>query len=180
MKKVTIFGFSDAKPGSKEYRQAYQTGQLLAEQGFTIVDGGGPGIMQAASKGAKAGGGKTIGVTFHPHNMPFFEGRDPDNPLDQVIVSKNYVERTLKLLELGDAYLIFNGGTGTVSEFGMAWGLARLHFGHHRPLILFGRWWQTIMETFIKNMHIRPKARQVYRVVANPQDALQAVKELLS
>ncbi len=180
MKRVTIFGFADAKPSSPEYRQAFSTSRLLAKHGFTIVDGGGPGIMQAASKGAKAGGGKTIGVTFHPHDMPFFEGRDPANPLDKVIITKNYFERTLKLLELGKAYLIFNGGTGTVSEFGMAWGLARLHFGHHRPLILFGRWWQTIMHTFIKNMHIRPKARQVYRVVDSPQGALQAVEELLS
>jgi len=51
----------------------------------------------------------------------------------------NYVERTLKLLELGEIYVIFNGGTGTISEFGMAWGLARLYFGNHKPMVLFGQ-----------------------------------------
>ncbi len=179
MSKITVFGFADAQPQDQEYQQAYTTCRLLAQKGFTIVDGGGPGIMRAASEGAKAGGGKTIGVTLHPKDMPFFEGRDPQNPLDQVIVTHSYLARTLKLLELGDAYLVFNGGTGTVSEFGMAWGLARLHFGHHRPLILFGQWWQNIMDTFIKNMHIRPEARQVYRVVATPEEAVAAVTALL-
>ncbi len=180
MTKITIFGFADSSPQSQEYQQAFQTAKLLARAGFTIVNGGGPGIMAAASQGAKAGGGKTIGVILKPEQpLPFFEGRDPQNPLDQVIVCHNYLERTLKLLELGAAYLIFNGGTGTISEFGMAWGLARLHFGQHRPLILFGRWWQNIMTTFIKNMHIRREAKKVYRVVDSPQTALTALKELL-
>ncbi len=180
VKKVTIFGFADASVESREYKQAYETAKLLAEAGFVIVDGGGPGIMAAASRGAKAGKGQTIGVTFYPKNMANFEGRDLANPLDKEIKTGNYLERTLKLLELGDAYLIFNGGTGTVSEFGMAWGLARLHFGHHRPLVLFGQWWQEIMNTFAKNMHIRPEAEKVYRVVSTPNAAVGAVKELLS
>lgn len=179
-RQVTFFGFADARPQSWEYKQAYQTAKLIAKQGFTVINGGGPGIMKAASEGAKAGGGRTIGVTFYPRDMANFEGRDPDNPLDEEIKTENYLARTLKLLELGDAYLIFNGGTGTVSEFGMAWGLARLHFGHHRPLVLFGQWWQEIMDTFRQHMHIRPEAEKVYRVVTTPSAAVRAVKELLS
>ncbi len=179
-KKVTVFGFSEAKPEDQDYQDAYQTAKLLAQEGFVIVDGGGPGIMRAASEGAKAGGGKAIGVTFDPKGMTNFEGRDPNNPADEVIVAGNYVERTLKLLEMGDAYIIFNGGTGTISEFGMAWGLARLYFGHHKPLILFGSWWHQIMEVFAQNMHLRPEELQVYRIVTTPAEAVEEVKKLIN
>ncbi len=176
IKKIAIFGFSEAQPGEQLYQDAFQTAKLLAQKGFVIVNGAGPGIMRAASEGAKAGGGKTIGVFFKPVEMTRFEGRDPKNPIDKEVVVDNYVERTLKLLELGNAYVIFNGGTGTISEFGMAWGLARLYFGRHKPLILFGNWWEEIIEAFKKNMCLRGEELKVYHIVDTPQ---QAVKEII-
>ena len=100
-------------------------------------------------------------------------------PVDKEIISPNYVERTLKLLELGDAYIVFKGGTGTISEFGMAWGLARLHFGHHKPLILFGSWWHEVIEAFGRNMCLRPEELQVYRIVSTPEEVLREVVELI-
>jgi predicted Rossmann-fold nucleotide-binding protein len=133
--------------------------------------------MRAVSEGAKAAGGVTIGVTFYPKDITNFEGRDPNNPIDQEVVTRNYLERTLKLLELGDVYVIFKGGTGTISEFGMAWGLARLYYGHHKPLILFGKAWEEIIKAFINNMRIRPEDLKVYRIVTTPQEALEAIHE---
>ncbi len=134
--------------------------------------------MRASSEGAKAGGGKSIGISFNPKDMTNFEGRDPNNPVDQEIILGNYVLRTLKLLEMGDVYVIFNGGTGTVSEFGMAWGLAKLYFGHHKPLLLFGSFWHEILESFGKNMLIRPEELEVYRIVNTPQQVLAEVQKL--
>jgi len=90
----------------------------------------------------------------------------------------NYVERTVRLLEEGDIYIFFNGGTGTVSEFGMAWGLARLYFGHHKPLILFGEFWHEILEAFGRNMLIRPEEIRVYRIVTTPEEVLEEIKKL--
>jgi predicted Rossmann-fold nucleotide-binding protein len=84
----------------------------------------------------------------------------------------------LELLNLGDVYVIFNGGTGTISEFAMAWGLARLFFGHHKPLILYGEWWKEIMGTFVKNMRIREVELKVYKIVTSPQEVLQEIKKL--
>ncbi|MFZ5365888.1 MAG: LOG family protein [Patescibacteria group bacterium] len=178
IKNIAIFGFSQTKPGEKLYQDAYEVAKLLAEEGYAIVNGGGPGVMRAASEGAKAGGGKSIGIYFSPVGMTNFEGRDPENPLDEEILVPNYVERTLKLLEYGDCYIIFNGGTGTISEFGMAWGLARLYFGHHKPFILYGDFWQEIIEVFKKNMLLRDEELKVYRIVKTPQEALVAVREL--
>ena len=94
-----------------------------------------------------------------------------------MIVVENYLERTLKLLELGHIYVIFNGGTGTISEFGMAWGLARLYFGHHKPLVLYGDFWQEIIFAFTKGMYIRAEERNVFKIVNKPQDALDAILE---
>ena len=85
------------------------------------------------------------------------------------------MERTLKLLELGDAYVVFRGGTGTISEFGMAWGLARLYFGHHKPLVLYGDFWNNIIKNFTENMRIRADELKVYRVANSPEEAYQAI-----
>jgi uncharacterized protein (TIGR00730 family) len=173
---ITFFGNSSAAPTDPEYRAAFETGKLLAQHKYTIVNGGGPGVMQAGSIGAKAGGGKVVGVTFYPKEISNFEGRTLANPLDREIVTQNYVARTEKLLELGHIYVIFNGGTGTISEFGMAWGLARLYFGHHKPLILYGDFWQDVIETFHKHMKLRPEELQVFKVVNSPEKVLAAIK----
>ena len=103
------------------------------------------------------------------------EGRDKNNPIGEEIKTPNYVERTLKLLEVAQAYVVFKGGTGTISEFGMAWGLARLYFGHHKPLILYGKFWENIMAAFLANMRMRPEEFQVYRVVTSPDEVVKCL-----
>ncbi len=140
--KVAIFGYADAKPGDKLYQETFEVAKLLAQVGYVVVDGGGPGVMEAASKGAKAGGGKVIGVTLYPKGETHFEGRDLNNPIDKEIKTESYVDRTLTLMKEGQIYVIFNGATGTMSEFAMARGLASLYFGHNRPLILYGKFWE--------------------------------------
>ncbi|MBI2598968.1 LOG family protein [Candidatus Curtissbacteria bacterium] len=172
---VTFLGWADAKEGDSVFQSAFETAKLCAKHGLTVVNGAGPGIMKAASLGAKSAGGKTIGITFYPKDMPVFEGRDESNKVDELVVTANYLERTLKLLEAGQVFVIFNGGTGTISEFGMAWGLARLYFGHHKPLVLFGDFWQEIMAAFDKNMFIRPEEMQVYKIVNTPDAVITAI-----
>src|SRR3972149_2458561 len=132
-KKITIFGFADAKEGDQVWKDAFATAKLLAENGDTIVKGGGPGVMRAATLGAHAGGGKAIGVSFYPKNAPLFEGRDKTNVIDEEIVTEHYLERTRKRLKMGAADVTFRGGPGPLWVFGMAWVLARLYFGHHKP-----------------------------------------------
>jgi len=177
IKNVTFLGYADAKEADDPFKAAYEVARLCAQKGYTIVNGGGPGVMKASTMGAKSANGKAIGVTFFPKDIPVFEGRDETNKVDHLIVVENYLERTLKLLELGHIYVIFNGGTGTISEFGMAWGLARLYFGHHKPLVLYGDFWQEIIFAFTKGMYIRAEERNVFRIVNKPQDALDAILE---
>ena len=73
--------------------------------------------------------------------------------------------------------MIFDGGTGTISEFGMAWGLAKLYFGHHKPLILYGKFWENIMQAFKDNMILRPEELEVYKIVESVDGVLQAVSD---
>lgn len=176
IRQIAYFGFADASPNDPLYQEAYACAKFLTEKGYVAINGGGPGVMRAISEGAKAAKGTAIGVTFYPEDITNFEGRDKGNPLDIEIKTKNYLERTLKLLELGDVYIVFKGGTGTVSEFGMAWGLARLYFGHHKPLILYGEFWNEIIKVFVENMRIRPEELKVYKVVNSPQEAYEAIK----
>ncbi len=175
IKQIAYFGFASAAPNDPLYKDAFECAKYLTGKGFVAINGGGPGTMRAVSEGAKAAKGRVIGVTFYSKDITTYEGSDPENPLDQVVVTKNYLERTLKLLELGDVYVIFRGGTGTISEFGMAWGLAKLYFGHHKPLILYGEFWNEIMKTLKEHMRIRPQALKVYKIVNNPEEAYEAI-----
>lgn len=178
IKQIAYFGFADAAPNDPLYSEAFEVAKYLAEKGYVAINGGGPGTMRAVSEGTKAGKGTAVGVTFYPKDITNFEGRDPENPIDIEIKTRNYLERTLKLLELGDAYVIFRGGTGTISEFGMAWGLARLYFGHHKPLILYGDFWNNIIKNFVENMRIRADELKVYKVVNSPEEAYKAILHL--
>lgn len=173
---VTCLGFADAEKSDPLYKEAFEVGKALAKAGYIVANGGGPGVMRATSEGAKSENGKVIGVTFYPKDVANFEGRDKNNPIDEEITTDNYLARTLKLLEVGQAYVIFRGGTGTISEFGMAWGLARLYFGHHKPLILYGKFWENIMAAYISNMRMRPEEFQVYRVVDTPAEVVKSLE----
>lgn len=180
IKSVSIFGFANAAPDSALYGDVVEVSKILAENGLTIVNGGGPGVMRAATEGAHLGGGKATVATFYPKYINHFEGKDPGNKADKEIIEDNYLDRTMKLLELGNAYIIFNGGTGTLSEFGMAWGLAYLYFGHHKPLILYGEFWHEIMESLVTNMKIaeqRPESLKVYKIATTPEAVLTLLHE---
>ena len=176
IKTVSCLGFADAKEDDPLFKEAFAVGKILAEHNYVVANGGGPGVMRATTEGAKSVNGHVVGVTFYPKDVEIFEGRDKNNLFDEEIKSDNYLSRTLKLLEVGQAYVIFRGGTGTISEFGMAWGLARLYFGHHKPLILYGKFWENIMAAFIANMRMRPEEFQVYRVVNSPEEVIKALE----
>lgn len=174
---VAFFGYADAKSDSELYRQAYETARLLAEEKLTIINGGGPGVMEASTRGAESVGGNTLAVTFYPEDAPGFEGRYVANIVDREIVTGNYVERMFKLLEVADIYVIFRGGTGTISEMGTAWVLARLYYGHHKPFVLFGDFWNEVMSTLSRLFIMRGTEERVYRIVSTPLEVLDAIRQ---
>lgn len=176
IKALTFFGSSIGDPGDPNFDEAQIIAREVAKLGIEVVDGGGPGVMSAATIGAKDVKGKTAAVYYDPKFATTFEGPALQNVADKVYKESNYIERTRKLLELGDAYIVFNGGTGTISEFGMAWGLARLYFGHHKPLILYGYFWHYIVEEFRRRMKIRPEDLKVFTIASRSEEVTEAIK----
>ena len=175
IEQVAIFGSSHTSADGDLAKEAFAVCKKLAEAGYIVVNGGGPGVMRAATEGAKKGGGQVVGIVLEEDKNMLYEGRDPQNKFDIEIKAKNYVERTLALMREGQVYVVFNGGTGTISEFGMAWGLAKLYFGHHKPLILYGKYWEQIMTVFEENMLITKQEREVYKIVETPEGVLSAI-----
>ncbi len=177
IKKIAFFGFSDFKRTSGEYKQAFGVAQDLAKRRYTIVNGGGPGIMDASTQGAESAGGETLAITFSPKDAPGFEGRYVANQADREIKTGNYIERMFKLLEQADCFIIFKGGTGTISELGTTWVLARLYYPHHKPFILYGKFWKPIIEVLKAEMKIREEGFKVFKIVENKEGVLKAIKE---
>lgn len=177
IKNVAFFGDAHIPPGDPTYKAAYETAKLLAENGYTIVDGGGPGVMNAATAGAQAGGGPTLAVTFEPVSAPGYEGRYIKNVPDKEIVTTNYIDRMFKLMEYGDIFVIFKGGSGTISEFGAAWVLAKLYYGHHKPFILFGSFWAEIIDILRKYMNLDKTELSVFEIVDTSGEVLKAVNK---
>ena len=177
IKNIVFFGDANIPKTDPTYKAAFDAAKLLAENGFTIVNGGGPGVMDASTQGVQAVGGETISVTFYPDDAPNFEGRYLGNRTDEEIVTTNYISRMFKLLEHGDMFIIFKGGSGTMSEFGTAWVLAKLYYGHHKPFVLYGRFWEEIIDILRRNMNIDRDELSVFEIASSKEEVLTAVKK---
>lgn len=170
IKSVTFFGDSAIPEGDPIYESVYSAAKHLAEQGYTIVNGGGPGIMKAATEGAEEIAGDTVAVYWEPKLASFFEGKNLANVTDESDASSNYVMRTFGLIEKGDAYVVCKGGTGTISEFGLVWALSKLYYGCHKPVILYGDFWPPLIEAFQKAMYIDDKEFGVLYYATTPEE----------
>jgi|SRR3989338_117586 len=177
VKRVSFFGFSQCEENDLYYQETYETAKLLAENGYIIVNGGFTCTMEAGSRGSKDGGGHNIAVTLYPNGKTTFEGGDkPNKWVDQEIKTKTYVERTLGLMNLGDAYIAFKGGTGTLSEVAMAWALNQIYLYDFKPLILFGGFWNNVVSALDKHLLIQKTSFQTLRVVTSPQEVLDTIR----
>ena len=141
-KTITIFGTAKAKDDEAVYRLAYRTGRLLAEAGFTIANGGYGGTMLAAAKGAAEVGGEVIGVTCSA-----FKYSTANEYASRKIVTAFLDERLDTLIELGDGYVVFPGGTGTLLELAKVWELKNKGFLQQtKPIILAGKFWRPLVD----------------------------------
>lgn len=177
IKNIAFFGFSDFPKTSASYREAFSVAQLLAKSGYTIVNGGGPGIMDAATQGAESVSGETLAITFSPKDAPGFEGRYLANRVDKEIKTTNYIDRMFKLLEHADCFIIFKGGSGTISELGTAWVMAKLYYPHHKPFILYGEHWHKVIAVLKQTMKIRPVELEVFKIVDKETEVIPALVE---
>ncbi len=137
---VTIFGSSYPKPGEIEYEDAYFFGRELGKSGFDVCSGGHMGIMDAVSKGAVDSGRNAIGIT-----LDVFSSK-PSKHLTKQIKCKTLFERITQLIYTGDAYLILNGGTGTLLELSAVWEFLNKGFMKTKPVCAYGKIWNGIIK----------------------------------
>jgi len=172
IKTVTVFGTSKASPGDSVFEMAESLGRLLAENGFTIANGGYGGTMLAAAKGAAAVGGKVIGVT-----CTAFKRSGANEFVTDEISTDCLENRLAKLIELGDAYIVLPGGTGTLLELANVWEHKNKGFANaDKPIILVGAFWQPLLA-----MMAAADANSVEYVesVETPSDVMELLKNLV-
>lgn len=179
LKRVAILGGAAWKETDETYIQAFDTAKLLAENGYEIFNGGGPGVMKAATKGAHAGSGQAFAITYRPNKAKrHYEGTDPTNDAEIEIVTLDYFDRTKVLLQNTDIHIVFKGSIGTLSEFGMSWINSWIHEPNSKPIIMFGDFWNEILDTIQKNLLIKPAERQMLKICATPEEVLEYLNSL--
>jgi uncharacterized protein (TIGR00730 family) len=138
---VTLFGSSVPVEKSPDYVTAYECGRMLAGAGMTVCNGGYGGTMEAAAKGATEAGGATIGITVSSWS------RKPNPWIQQEIKASSLLERLMKLVEVGNAYVILPGGTGTLLEFACVLELINKGVISRKPIVLVGDFWDGVMDS---------------------------------
>lgn len=138
---VSVFGSSKPEEGTPEFALAFEVGAALGKQGFTVCNGGYGGTMLASAKGARQAGSRTIGVTSS------YFSRTVNPWIQEEIRVGSFVERLLKLIELGDAYVVLKGGTGTLLELAAAWEMINKQVIGKKPIVIIGSFWNGVVET---------------------------------
>jgi uncharacterized protein (TIGR00730 family) len=130
---VTIFGSARVAPDTPVYDRAREAGRLFAEAGFAVVTGGGPGVMEAANRGAQEAGGLSIGFNIElPHEQ------EPNPYLDLSLTFKHFYARKTMLVKASEGFLMFPGGFGTLDEMFEALTLIQTDKVLNFPVVLFG------------------------------------------
>lgn len=170
---VTIFGSSIPKPGEEQYEIAYQLGSKLAEEGFNICTGGYAGIMEAASKGAYDKGGLVYAVTVDNWNS------NPNPYITIEVRGKTLFERIEKLIEMGDAYVVLQGGTGTFLELAAVWEYANKKLQHEKPIICHSQMWKEIVAVMNNQMKLEGREEGIVRACESIDEIVSILKSKL-
>ena len=141
--RVAIFGSARIQEGDKEYDDVFRIAKGLAEAGFDIVTGGGPGIMQAANAGHKSVGSDTHSIGLNI-TLPFEQ--EANKYLDIKKDFDRFSERLDTFMSLSDAVVVATGGIGTLLELFYSWQLIQVEHICETPIILFGDMWGTLLE----------------------------------
>lgn len=177
---ISVFGSARTQPGHPHYELTVQISKRLAEEGFGIISGGGPGIMEAANKGAQLGAGKSVGLNidlpFEQHSNPFID-RDANLDFDYFFVRK------VMFTKYSQGFVMMPGGFGTMDEFFEVITLIQTGKMLQVPLILVGAdywsglvaWMQGIMLKQASN--ISPEDLDLLKIADTPEEVVAHVLE---
>ncbi len=161
---VSIFGSARTSRGDRSYRQARRLGRRLAEEGFTVITGGGGGIMEAANRGAREGEGVSVGLAIDlPHEQHVNEY------VDIAVYHRYFFVRKTMFVKYAQAFVIFPGGFGTFDELFESLTLVQTGKIDHFPILLVGsEYWQGLVDWLrgpvIRERKIDPQDMDLFRI----------------
>jgi uncharacterized protein (TIGR00730 family) len=169
---VSVFGSSRARPGDRTYALAERMGRLLAQCGFTVVTGGGPGVMEAACKGALEAGGLTVGL-----NIDLPSEQAPNPYLSRLISSRYFFVRKVLFVKYSVGFVIAPGGFGTLDELFEAVTLVQTRRSPPFPIVLLDvQYWRGLVDwlrdTVAAHAAIRPGELSLLRLADTPEEVL--------
>jgi hypothetical protein len=173
---VTVFGSARTKRGDPMYRKAEGLGRLLAENGYAVITGGGPGIMEAANKGALDAGAKSIGL-----NIELPEEQVCNEYTNMSVTFHHFFVRKVMLVKYALAFVIMPGGLGTLDELTEVLTLMQTHKIKPFPVILFSSaYWKVLLDwlqryTLAKG-YISPEDLDLLRVCDTPKEVVEIVR----
>ena len=172
---VSIFGSARVDETSAPYEQARATARLFAEAHFAVVTGGGPGVMEAANRGCKEGGGLSVGFNIE---LPHEQGVNPY--CDVTMTFKHFYARKTMFVKAAEGFVIFPGGFGTLDEAFEALTLIQTGKVLNFPVVLFDRdYWRELLDwingRLLRDGMISPDDVQLLHVTDDPAEAVEVV-----
>ncbi|WP_421805686.1 TIGR00730 family Rossman fold protein [Flagellimonas sp.] len=174
---VSIFGSARVREGHRYYDLAVKIAKRIAEAGYGVITGGGPGIMEAGNKGANLAGGTSVGLNidlpFEQHDNPFI---DSDKSLD----FDYFFVRKVMFVKYSQGFVVMPGGFGTLDEFFEALTLIQTHKIHTFPIILVGtEFWKGLMDwiknTLVEEGNISPKDLDLIKLVDTEDEVIEII-----
>jgi len=178
---ISVFGSARAGPDHPYYHKAWETGRLIAEAGFSVITGGGPGIMEAANRGAKEAGGESVGLNIV---LPFEQVANPY--LTKVINFRYFFVRKVMFSKYATGFIFFPGGYGTLDEFFDMITLVQTEKIHRLPVALVGTdFWRGLMDwmrgvVLERFAHVDPEDLALWHLTDEPAEAVRHIVENLS
>ena len=173
---VTIFGSARSRHNTVSYKETEKTARLLVQSGFNVISGGGPGIMEAANKGAAMAGGKSVGLRIH---LP--KEQKANKYANVNLDFKYFFIRKVMFIKYAVAYIIMPGGFGTLDELFESLTLIQTHRIKSFPVILMNsKYWNGLVDwikgTVLKEKNISKGDLEIFRVVDTPEEAVSIIK----
>ena len=177
---VSIFGSARTKPENKYYQLAEEVAYLLTKQKFGVITGGGPGIMEAGNKGAKKGGGKSVGLNIV---LPFEQEANPYIDSDKIINFDYFFIRKVMFIKYAQGFIVLPGGFGTLDEMFEALTLIQTEKSGKFPVILIGKsFWNGLID-WIKEVllaeenNISPEDLDLIQIVDTAEEAVKMIND---
>ena len=174
---VTIFGSARAKPGSHEYETARSIAAQLVREGYSVITGGGPGVMEGANRGAFEANGESIGLNIE---LPFEQ--QANFFISTLLNFRYFFVRKVMFVKYSQAFVILPGGFGTMDELFESLTLIQTKKIKPFPVILVGRdYWKGLTEwienTMLREGKVSPRDLELFKVVNTPEEVIETIKE---